>query len=223
MILLPGTLFHIALVTLIRDSLIKHKILTEDELTEFYAGNLLPDLAMEKDKVHYQKNTEAEGLLEPDVYLAKQQYFKDDPILLGAYAHILLDKFFIDNGLLYWFVFHNMKVFKKDDGRILTYKEFFGERGIYGDYTKMNHLLIRDGYVTDEILDRIPEYIPQTGIPELDNRKSITWRQEDNGHLSKKDVEVYGLLDYDEMICLLEKSAEEILQELYVIKNGKTF
>lgn len=91
---------------------------------------------------------------------------------------------------------------------LYTYEQVFGKRGIYGDYTKMNPLILNLGLVKVSTIESIPEILPMVGIEEMDCRKEKTWKQELHGFF-REEVDNYGILDFNEILNLLEIAREK--------------
>lgn len=207
--LMPGTLFHFIFADMVRDRLKQEKLITDD--IEFYCGNLIPDMAIPKGRAHYEKMTEIEGVYSPNIETVKEIYLTADNVSMGIYTHLFLDNFFIERGLLRWLKFYpedNLVCKRSNPGKLYTYEEVFSKRGIYGDYTKMNPLILDCGLVTISTIESIPEILPLTGIEEMDRRKEKTWKQELYGFFIE-EVDNYGILEYEKILNLLEAAKRE--------------
>ncbi len=210
---MPGMLSHIACAKYVKDELLKKEILTEDKVVDFYSGNLIPDLAIHKDATHHEVMTNIDGVFSPDMSVVKEKYFNtNNAVLLGVYCHLLLDSIFINNGLLKWFEFNSECRYIQKGNRRYSYSQFFGRHGIYGDYTRMNYMMINDGWVSFEIINSIPDLLPQTGFKEMDERRAETWRQELEGYLRNKDVYSYGIIEYNNLLNIVTYAANVFLK-----------
>lgn len=206
---MPGTLFHFIFADKVRNKLKQQKLITDD--IEFYCGNLIPDMAILKGKAHCEKMTEIEGVYSPDIEIVKKMYLLADNVSMGIYTHLFLDNFFIEQGLLKWLNFFPEKnlICKRSNPEIFyTYEQVFGKRGIYGDYTNMNSLILDSGLVKISTIEAIPELLPMTGIKEVDWRKEKTWKQELYGFF-KEEVDSYGILEYEKILNLLEAAKKD--------------
>ena len=212
---MPGMLFHVALASYLKQILLEKRILTDNTVVDFFSGNLIPDLAEKKDLAHYEAMTEIEGVYSPDMEVIREKYFStDSAVLLGVYCHLLLDNVFIEEGLIRRFEFcPDYGLIIKDNDRY-TYRQFFGKHGIYGDYTKMNHMLIDDGWVDMNEVDSIPDELPLTGFYEMDKRRTMTWRQELEGYLYQRQITSYGLLEYKDILKIVRNTADMIINDL---------
>lgn len=206
---MPGTLFHLVFANMVRDELKQQNLISDD--IEFYCGNLIPDMAVPKGRAHYERMTKIEGVYSPNIETVKEIYLNANNVSMGIYTHLFLDNFFIERGLLRWLKFYPEKnlVCKRSKPEMLyTYEQVFGKRGIYGDYTKMNPLILNLGLVKVSTIESIPEILPMVGIEEMDCRKEKTWKQELHGFF-REEVDNYGILDFNEILNLLEIAREK--------------
>lgn len=206
---MPGTLFHFIFADMVRDSLKQEKLITDD--IEFYCGNLIPDMAIPKGRAHYEKMTEIEGVYSPNIETVKEIYLTAGNVSMGIYTHLFLDHFFIEKGLLEWLKFYpedKLVCKRSNPEKLYTYEEVFGKRGIYGDYTRMNPIILNSGLVKISTIESIPEKLPMTGIMGMDSRKEKTWKQELYGFFMD-EVDNYGILEYEEILNLLDAARRE--------------
>ncbi|MBQ9116132.1 MAG: hypothetical protein IJY04_03825 [Clostridia bacterium] len=195
---MPGILYHLTFAEMV--ALRLKEVLSPADRAEFLAGNLLPDLAKNKALSHFRKPASLDGMLVPDLQKAAELMLPPHrPLLFGAYCHLFLDASFIEEILIATFIWDKERktVTSRESGLTVSIGEFFSDNGIYGAYTELNQLLIRDGYVSSELIDSIPDVIPKTGIEFLDYRREMSWREELNGYLSEKRAYTGRLLRYE--------------------------
>lgn len=67
-----------------------------------------------------------------------------------------------------------MKVINPRNHKEWDVKTFFSHDGMYGSYTEINDLMLKDGHVSLETVSQIPEILPSTGIHVFDDRREKT-------------------------------------------------
>lgn len=207
---MPGIFYHIACANLIRKSV------PELDTPDFFLGNFIPDLAVDKNISHYRYITR-DGWLCPNLALAEADFdlyinsFKDlfdlstseehinKPLLLGIFCHLFLDDFFIKYCLSRKFFASNTFICRKKDGRCWTYDQFLSKQGLYGAYSGSNLLLIRDGYIPSAEIFSLPDNPPLSGIPAEDQRSSIIWKKEIEKYLGDPTPYSDNFFSYDEL------------------------
>lgn len=197
---MPGMLCHLTFAEKVHRKLIGTVDLNR---VDFLSGNLLPDLATDKKSSHFQVSTPIECLEIPNIHSAQNILFDiNDSLKFGAFCHLYLDYYFIKNFLIPNFIWNidNMTIINPNNNYQWTILDFFSTKGLYGAYTEVNHLMLRDGYVSNELISLIPNELPKSGIACFDFRNSKSWKQELNEYLSNKVPYTGALLDYDTLI-----------------------
>lgn len=59
---------------------------------------------------------------------------------------------------------------------------------MYGSYTEINQLMVRDGHVLLSTVEKIPEILPNTGLTVFDTRREKTWKTEIAEYLAQKNI-----------------------------------
>lgn len=94
------------------------------ESSEFIKGNLLPDIINMRDSHHKIKG---KHFYIPDIDYFKRNLDLEDPLYLGYYTHLLLDKYFLED-----FFSQNIKNL-----------EVFSNGIVYNEYSLLNYQLVR--------------------------------------------------------------------------------
>ena len=218
---MPGMLCHL----MFAEKVYRKLILTINlDRLDFLSGNLLPDLATDKKSSHFQVSTPIECLEIPNIHSAQNILFDiNDSLKFGAFCHLYLDYYFIKNFLIPNFIWNidNMTIINPNNNYQWTILDFFSDKGLYGAYTETNHLILRDGYVSSELISLIPDELPKSGIPCFDSRKQKSWKQELNEYLSNEFPYTGTLLDYDALIDFTINVANNFVERDFSLFLGK--
>lgn len=84
---------------------------------------------------------------------------------------------------------------------------------MYGAYTEINQLMVRDGHYPLNTVKEIPEILPNTGINVFDTRRDKTWKAELEEYLAQKKDYTGEIFDYDRLWNCIEKIATQFVQE----------
>ena len=214
---MPGILYHLTFAEEVYKNLEKN--IKIDQIS-FLSGNLIPDLAVDKHHSHYRDNASTKGFFVPNMSLAKKDLFiVKDPIKLGMYCHLYLDYHYIKDFLIPEFVWdtENNMVINPRNNKKWNVGAFFSPLGMYGSYTEINRLILKDGLVSLENMLKIPEFLPNTGIDIFDNRREKTWRTELEEYLSERKEYTGDIFDYDRLTNFIKslaiKFSKEILED----------
>lgn len=211
---MPGILYHLSFAEEVYRNL--SKVCTLDKVS-FMAGNLIPDLATDKKKSHYRKSASLAGFFVPELTLVKKELFSiENPLKLGMYCHLYLDYYFIEKFLIPEFNWDTveMKVINPRNKKCWNSKTFFSQSGMYGAYTEINQLLLKDKHVSPDTIKELPEVLPNTGIPVFDMRREKTWKNELEGYLSEKKEYTGDIFDYDRLWSFIEKTAAQFVNDI---------
>lgn len=210
---MPGILYHLAFSEEVYRKCSK---LNLDKIN-FMAGNLIPDLASNKNLAHHTKDASVKGFTVPNIEVIRKELFvPEDSIKFGMFCHLYLDYFFIEDFLIPEFIWDAdaEKVINPRNGKQWTFKDFFSSKGMYGSYTEINTLMLRDGRICMETIDSIPTILPLTGIPVFDDRRKKTWRQELEEYFLEKKVYTGDVFDYNRLWNSIQKIANQFVEEL---------
>ena len=213
-IAMPGILYHLSFAEEVYRKL---GTSIQFDKVDFMAGNLIPDLATDKKKSHYHKNASVDVFFVPEMELVKRDLFKlEDSIKFGMYCHLYLDYYFIEEFLIPEFIWdvEGMKVINPRTNMSWDVKTFFSHSGMYGAYTEINQLMLRDGHVSLNTVKEIPDVLPNTGIPLFDTRHDKTWKAELEEYLTQKKEYTGEIFDYDRLLSCIERIATQFLQEI---------
>lgn len=208
---MPGTLLHVSFA----EEVYKH-IHFPTKKSDFMCGNLIPDEASDKRVSHYRIPYSITGFFIPEIEKAKQELLiKNDSLKLGMYCHLYLDRLFITDFLIPEFDwdYQRMEVTNPRNGKTWTITDFLSKSGFYSSYTEINHLLIENNLIDMDIVNKMPNILPQTGISSFDTRRTITWKEELNEYLAQKPKYSGDFLDYDTLCKFLKKTAKKFIYE----------
>jgi len=210
---MPSILYHLAFAELIARKL---ESTMEFDKAKFMAGNLIPDLATNKQMSHYRKKASVDGILVPELKEARRELFvPKDSVKFGIYSHLYLDYYFIEGYLLSEFIWDTkrMRVINPRSKKQWPIRGFFSNYGMYGAYAEMNHLLVKDGRVPIEIVRQIPKDLPTTGLSVFDTRRNKSWKAEFEYFLRQKKEYTGDVFDYDRLWSYIEKIATQFVDE----------
>ena len=154
---MPGILYHLSFAEEVYRKLAP--VMPLDKVS-FMAGNLIPDLATDKKRSHYRKKASVDGFFVPEMELVRRDLFvPKDSVKFGMFCHLYLDYYFIEEFLIPEFIWdvETMRVINPRNNKEWDVKTFFSHSGMYGSYTEINQLLVRDGHVSVSTIEEIPE------------------------------------------------------------------
>lgn len=183
----------------------------------FMAGNLIPDLATDKKRSHYRKKASVDGFFVPEMELVRRDLFvPKDSVKFGMFCHLYLDYYFIEEFLIPEFIWdvETMRVINPRNNKEWDVKTFFSHSGMYGSYTEINQLLLRDGHVSVSTIEEIPEILPNTGLTVFDARREKTWKAELDEYLAQKKEYTGEIFDYNRLWSCIERIATQFVDEI---------
>lgn len=220
---MPGILYHLAFAEAVYQ---KCKDIIKIEKIEFMSGNLIPDYAVAgKDKTHYQKPASVKGFYVPEMELVKRDLFvPNDSVKFGMYCHLYLDHYFISGFLIPEFIWDTDRymVINPRNGKEWTVKDFFSHKGMYGSYTEINQMMLRDDHIPLETVNEIPEILPKTGMPLYDVRKEKTWKTELEEYMAEKKEYTGDVFDYVRLWEYIERIAGQFADEIRNVNKNVT-
>ena len=211
---MPGILYHLSFAEEVYRKL--EPIMSIDKIS-FMAGNLIPDLATDKQRSHYRKKASVDGFFVPEMELVKRELFvPEDSIKFGMFCHLYLDYYFIEEFLIPEFIWdvETMRVINPRNNKEWDVKTFFSHSGMYGSYTEINQLLVRDGHVSVSTIEEIPEILPNTGLTVFDARREKTWKAELDEYLAQKKEYTGEIFDYNRLWSCIERIATQFVEEI---------
>lgn len=211
---MPGILYHLSFAEEVYRKLAP--IMPLDKVS-FMAGNLIPDLATDKKQSHYRKKASVDGFFVPEMELVKRDLFvPEDSVKFGMFCHLYLDYYFIEEFLIPEFVWdvETMKVINPRNNKEWDVKTFFSHSGMYGAYTEINQLMVRDGHVSISTVEEIPAILPNTGLTVFDARREKTWKAELEEYLAQKKEYTGEIFDYNRLWSCIERIATQFVEEI---------
>ena len=211
---MPGILYHLSFAEEVYRK--SEQIMSIDKIS-FMAGNLIPDLATDKQRSHYRKKASVDGFFVPEMELVKRELFvPEDSVKFGMFCHLYLDYYFIEEFLIPEFIWdvERMKVINPRNNKEWDVKTFFSHSGMYGAYTEINQLMVRDGHVSISTMEEIPEILPTTGVTVFDTRREKTWKAELEEYLAQKKEYTGEIFDYNRLWNCIQRIAIQFIQEI---------
>ena len=212
---MPGIMYHLSFA----EEVHRHLKTNVDDV-EFFAGNLIPDLVLDKKASHFKTSASVKGFEVPNMNLVKETlYDKSSSIKLGMYCHLYLDYHFIESYLIPEFIWDadKMEVINPRNGKVWSVNQFFAKPAnggiLYNGYTQINRLLLSDKHIKMETIETLPNILPPTNIPLFDTRREKTWREELNGYLSEDAPYTGEALDYDRLWTSISAIVEKFVTE----------
>ena len=213
---MPGILYHVSFAEVVY-RMIKVKL----DKIDFFSGNLVPDLALDKKTSHFRIPASVEGFVIPDLKRAKKELLDVKSAMnIGIYCHLYLDYYFIEDFLIPSFIWDeaNMMVINPQNQKSWTVEKFFAKPNKGGilckGYTQINKELIRNGYVSMDTISMIPEELPLSGISTFDIRREKSWKKELDGYLEEEATYTGDILDYQKLCNFIDKTASKFVAEL---------
>ena len=211
---MPGILYHLSFAEEVYRKLAP--VMPLDKVS-FLAGNLIPDLATDKKRSHYRKKASVDGFFVPEMELVRRDLFvPKDSVKFGMFCHLYLDYYFIEEFLIPEFIWdvETMRVINPRNNKEWDVKTFFSHSGMYGAYTEINQLLVRDGHVSVSTIEEIPEILPNTGLTVFDARREKTWKAELEEYLAQKKEYTGEIFDYNRLWSCIERIANQFVDEI---------
>lgn len=208
---MPGILYHLSFAEEVYRKLAP--VMPLDKVS-FMAGNLIPDLATDKKRSHYRKKASVDGFFVPEMELVRRDLFvPKDSVKFGMFCHLYLDYYFIEEFLIPEFIWdvETMRVINPRNNKEWDVKTFFSHSGMYGAYTEINQLLVRDGHVSVSTIEEIPEILPNTGLTVFDARREKTWKAELDEYLAQKKEYTGEIFDYNRLWSCIERIATQFV------------
>ena len=211
---MPGILYHLSFAEEVYRKLAP--VMPLDKVS-FMAGNLIPDLATDKKRSHYRKKASVDGFFVPEMELVRRDLFvPKDSVKFGMFCHLYLDYYFIEEFLIPEFIWdvETMRVINPRNNKEWDVKTFFSHSGMYGAYTEINQLLVRDGHVSVSTIEEIPEILPNTGLTVFDARREKTWKAELDEYLAQEKEYTGEIFDYNRLWSCIERIANQFVEEI---------
>ena len=211
---MPGILYHLSFAEQVYRRIADKKPLNK---ADFMAGNLIPDLAVDKNSAHYSIRTSYNSFWVPDMeHVERDLFVPTNSVKLGIFCHLYLDYHFIEEFLIPGFIWdeENNKVVNPRNGKEWNVDTFFSHSGMYGAYTEINQLMIRDGHISLNAVAQVPEILPNSGLPVFDKRRERTWRDELNEYLNTKKEYTGEVFDYECMWRYIEQISTQFVKKV---------
>lgn len=177
---MPSIAAHMAVAKLLSE-----KLRINDD--EFIKGNLLPDIINSKDSHHKIKG---KYFLIPDISYFKQELDLTDKLYLGYLAHLLLDKYFLEDFLPKYTIDSNL----------------FSNGTIYKEYDLINYQLVKRFNLDTNYLSKVLNTYREDINQEILNRNIRFLKSTNIGDTKYLKYEDFSLFLND----IVDKIYEEI-------------
>lgn len=178
---MPGFLLHLTAAQMFLKSLSETDPLRlqSDLQNAFYIGNLLPDTASDKTRSHFRNPEYLDRMIvfpQPEKFREKYRERMGEPLYLGYYLHLYIDKVFLSRylpeiaeyldsaGCENEFRKNIQTVRLKKSGELIPIDRYLSDEYYYGDYTKMSTWLCHQYHLPESL-----QPIFNTGISEADD------------------------------------------------------
>lgn len=212
---MPGILYHLGFGNTVYN---KCKNILPLNKIDFMSGNLIPDyVTAKKDQSHFQIPASVDGFFIPNLEEVKRNlYDTTNSVKLGMYCHLYLDTYFIRDFLIPEFIWdkENMQVINPRNNKVWTVKEFFSHDGMYGAYTEINQMMLKDKHIPLDVVEQIPKDLPLTGISLYDERKEKSWKVALQEYLNEDKAYTGDIFNYERLWNFIEKTALRFSEEL---------
>lgn len=143
-------------------------------------------------------------------------FVPEDSVKLGMFCHLYLDYYFIEEILISEFIWdvETMRVINPRNNKEWDVKTFFSHSGMYGAYTEINQLMVRDAHVSISTVEEIPAILPNTGLTVFDARREKTWRAELEEYLAQEKEYTGEIFDYNRLWSCIERIATQFVEEI---------
>lgn len=143
-------------------------------------------------------------------------FVPEDSVKLGMFCHLYLDYYFIEEILISEFIWdvETMRVINQRNNKEWDVKTFFSHSGMYGAYTEINQLMVRDAHVSISTVEEIPAILPNTGLTVFDARREKTWRAELEEYLAQEKEYTGEIFDYNRLWSCVERIATQFVEEI---------
>lgn len=213
---MPGFLYHFACSEYVLQN--RLDLQSEANRKAFLLGNVIPDLAANKDASHF-RHVHASGWKTPNLTVARQTLLNNpSPLLLGCYCHLFLDHYFITNHLAHrFFLVYDHRVIDFEHDRVCNVDVFLSTHGLYGAYDNGNALLVNEGLLPDRFLD-LPVDPPLTGLDVFDERSDKNWHSQVERYLSSQPSGHANAFTPEELRDITLKGAKLFLNDIHSLQ-----
>lgn len=220
---MPGYILHLVSVHMLLERLpAESPYRTDPQMrNELYVGSLLPDAAVPKTVSHFYDPAFRDRMIiwpRPEVFRRKYRDRMSDPICLGYYYHLCIDKKFLQEYLPGVAEYYDRlgrpteikdevsEVLLKRSGERIPREKYLSDEYYYGDYTKMNTYLCERYQIPEDLmLDRDP------GIEETKNAdiESVFRQMRAYRKVPAEAAEDVRVFDVEGLLDFFERAASE--------------
>lgn len=231
---MPGYVIHLTEAKIIYDILKKNSQIKNKTMDtwkkDFFYGSLLPDVGgkLQKQNSHFWNESESgHVIMAPDINKFLKKYgvvLNQSPLFWGYLVHLYLDrefwKYYIKENIE--FLDYNGKpteysndlksVFIKKINKKISPEEFFSKDYLYGDYTKLNKVMIHKYHLEMPVYNKCYS----NKIEEVDNEEMKRVLENLKMHIANSQIYATDLtvLSLDTLERFLQESAQAFI-DLY--------
>lgn len=216
---------------LIADSLKIIGNITDPVLIRKIKSEHRSEIQQQKVATHFRKMEDAKyniQLCNLQSFIEKYGRYMDNPTVLGYFFHLFTDNRFFKNVFDDAFVCLNEFGERTDtwkdttqyrvlkDNKVYTPKEFWTHQNIYGDYTKMNKLVLSNYKISfdENLLRKGLKLYPNPGITEVDFANIEAVIRETNSYISESetvDVADLKIFEPNKIISFIDEVGSDFI------------
>lgn len=225
---MPGYILHLTSARMFLDRLPAESPYRSDPQmrNDFYIGNLLPDAVSPKNSSHFYDPEFCDRMIvwpRTEVFLEKYRERMRDPVCLGYYYHLYIDKKFLKEylpGVAEYYDRNGRRAQRKHEvsevrlkrnGERIPRDRYLSEEYYYGDYTKMNTYLCERYQLPENLrADREPA-IEEVRGADLEAVFEMIREYRKVPAEAVRDVRVF---DVEDLLDFLEEAADNMVSVL---------
>lgn len=225
---MPGYILHLTSARMFLDRLPAESPYRSDPQmrNDFYIGSLLPDAVSPKNASHFYDPEFCDRMIvwpRPEVFLEKYRERMPDPVCLGYYYHLYIDKKFLKEylpGVAEYYDRSGRRAQRKREvsevrlkrsGERIPRDRYLSEEYYYGDYTKMNTYLCERYQLPENLrADREPAIEEVRGA----DLEAVFEMMREYRKVPAEAVRDVRVFDVEDLLDFLEEAAENMVSVL---------
>lgn len=225
---MPGYILHLTSARMFLDRLPAESPYRSDSQmrNDFYIGNLLPDAVSPKNASHFYDPEFCDRMIvwpRTEVFLEKYRERMRDPVCLGYYYHLYIDKKFLKEylpGVAEYYDRNGRRAQRKHEvsevrlkrnGERIPRDRYLSEEYYYGDYTKMNTYLCERYQLPENLrADREPAIEEVRGA----DLEAVFEMIREYRKVPAEAVRDVRLFDVEDLLDFLEEAADNMVSVL---------
>ena len=225
---MPGYILHLTSARMFLDRLPAESPYRSDPQmrNDFYIGNLLPDAVSPKNASHFYDPEFCDRMIvwpRTEVFLEKYRERMRDPVCLGYYYHLYIDKKFLKEylpGVAEYYDRNGRRAQRKHEvsevrlkrnGERIPRDRYLSEEYYYGDYTKMNTYLCERYQLPENLrADREPAIEEARGA----DLEAVFEMMREYRKVPAEAVRDVRVFDVEDLLDFLEGAADNMVSVL---------